>query len=132
MGGGLNPCVLIQWWDCRTQCATIVDAMADKCHQRVRVGARGRIAIPAQARREIGIKDGDALILRVEDGRLLIEKPEQILKRLQDRVSESLAPGISLVEELLAERQEGGRREEEEPLQRESETHRRSVDDSAE
>lgn len=105
--------------------------MAEKRHQQVCVGPQGRIVIPVQARRELGIKDGDTLILRADDGRLFMEKPEQVLERLQNRLSESLPRDISLVDELLAERREEARREEEEFLRHEVGGRQWSLDGSA-
>ena len=46
----------------------------------------------------------------IEDGRLVLEKREQILARLQETFTRA-SQGVSLVDELLAERREEARRE---------------------
>jgi AbrB family looped-hinge helix DNA binding protein len=44
----------------------------------VTLAERGQIVIPKQARDALGIKPGSKLRLRVEDGRILIEKKVQL------------------------------------------------------
>ena len=81
--------------------------MAKQQRSRVRIGSQGRITIPAHMRRELDINPGETLIASVEDGRLVLEKPEQILARLQARFA-SIPPEVSLVDELIAERKREG------------------------
>ena len=50
------------------------------------------------------------MIARVKDGQLVLEKPEQILARLQDTFAR-VPRDVSLVDELIAERREEARRE---------------------
>ncbi len=76
----------------------------------VRVGPQGRIVIPAAVREELGIGVGDELSTRVEDGRLVLERREDVARRLRKRFA-SVAPGRSLSEELMAERREDARAE---------------------
>ncbi len=63
----------------------------------------GRILVPAQLRRSFGATPEEALVARVEDGRLIIERRADAVRRLQERFS-VVTPGVSLVDELLAER----------------------------
>jgi len=79
----------------------------------VKVGRQGRIVIPAQLREELGVGEGDVLSLRVEDDRLLMETRLAALERLRRRFREA-AKGRDLVAELIAERREEARREEDE------------------
>ena len=76
----------------------------------VHVGPQGRIVIPAQFRKALDMHPGQVLIAKVDDGRLVLEKREQILARLQDSFTQ-LSRGVSLVDELIAERREEARRE---------------------
>lgn len=77
----------------------------------VHLGNQGRLVIPVALRRALGFKAGDALIVRQENGCLVLEKPETIKLRLKSRFSH-LPPDISLASELIAERREEVRREE--------------------
>ena len=76
----------------------------------VRVGPQGRIVIPAAVREELGLGVGDELSTRVEDGQLVLERREDVARRLRKRFA-SVAPGRSLSEELIAERREEARTE---------------------
>ncbi len=77
---------------------------------RVRFGAQGRLVVPAPMREALGFKSGDPLIGRVEDGRLVVESRESVVRRVQERFG---VPGRNLVEELISERRREACREEE-------------------
>jgi AbrB family looped-hinge helix DNA binding protein len=83
---------------------------------KVRVGAQGRIVIPAALRAELDIDPGQELVARVEDGRLVLERREDVVRRLKGHFAHVPA-GRMLSEELIAERREearlGAEREEE-------------------
>ena len=76
----------------------------------VRVGPQGRIVIPAAVREKLGLGVGDELYMRIEDGRLVLERREGVARRLRERFF-SVAPGRSISEELIAERREEARSE---------------------
>ena len=79
---------------------------------RVNVGPQGRVVIPARLRRILAIDQGDTLVARVEDGRIVLEKREQVLARLRRRFEK--VPGeVSLANELISDRREEARREQE-------------------
>lgn len=80
---------------------------------RVTVGKQGRLVIPAELRRSLGLKEGDKLIAREEAGRLVLEKPEIIEQRLRALFAHVPA-NRSLADELIAERREAAKREAEE------------------
>ncbi len=77
---------------------------------RVNVGPQGRVVIPARLRRILAIDQGDTLVARVEDGRIVLEKREQVLARLRRRF-EKVPREVSLANELISERREEARRE---------------------
>lgn len=79
----------------------------------VNIGKQGRLVIPADLRRSLGLSEGDRLIAREEDGRLVLEKPEAITKRLRALFAH-IPDDRSLVDELIAERREAARKESEE------------------
>jgi AbrB family looped-hinge helix DNA binding protein len=47
----------------------------------VTVGAHGRVVIPAQLRRRLGIEPGDVLIARDQDDRLVLERQDAIFRK---------------------------------------------------
>jgi AbrB family looped-hinge helix DNA binding protein len=84
---------------------------------KVKLSSNGRLVIPSEIREELGFKPGDTLYLDTEDGSLRIETFAARILRVQQSLAKYLVPGHSLVDELIAERREEARREEEE-LQR--------------
>jgi AbrB family looped-hinge helix DNA binding protein len=81
------------------------------------LSANGRIVIPAAIRQELGFAPGDTLLMDVEDGVLRIESYPARIRRIQREIAKYIKPGILASDELIAERREEARREEEE-LQR--------------
>ena len=79
-------------------------------HADIRLGAQGRLVVPASIRKELGFRPGETLVARVEDGHLVIEKPEAVERRLHAWFRKF--EGRSLAEELIAERREEARGEE--------------------
>lgn len=81
-------------------------------HATVNVNEQGRLVIPAELRRELGIKPGASLVAYVDRGRLVVEDRQHLVKRLQDEVALHTAPGTpSMVDHLIAERRMESRAE---------------------
>jgi AbrB family looped-hinge helix DNA binding protein len=78
---------------------------------RMRVNENGRIVIPASYRKALGLKVGDEVILRMEDDELRITTMKRRLERAQRRIRQYVKPGVSLADELIAERREAAKRE---------------------
>ena len=78
----------------------------------VTVGPQGRLVIPSEIRRKMGIGSGDVLLALVEDQRLVLEKREAVLQRLLRRF-EHIPAEVSLSDELISERRSAFRQEEE-------------------
>ena len=77
---------------------------------RVRVGPQGRVVIPAGIRRALSIGVGDAMVARVIEGRIVLEKRADVLSRAKGRFA-GVGDGVSLADELISERREEARRE---------------------
>jgi AbrB family looped-hinge helix DNA binding protein len=75
----------------------------------VAVGPHGRLVIPSEIRRQLGIAPGDILVAIVEDQRLLLEKRDAVLQRVRRRFAHIPAE-VSLADELIAERRAEVRR----------------------
>lgn len=69
----------------------------------LRIGAQGRLVLPAAMRRELAIEPGDELAAHLEDGRIVLEPRAELLRRIQSEFRGSRAKR-SLVDELIAER----------------------------
>lgn len=69
-----------------------------------RIDRHGRIVIPAECRRALGLNEGDELTVQIDDGALrVIPRPEAI-RRAQALVTKRTKGKRSLVQELADER----------------------------
>jgi AbrB family looped-hinge helix DNA binding protein len=78
---------------------------------RVTINENGRLVIPAAFRNALGINPGDEVVLRIEDDELRITTLRQRIAQAQRLVRKYVKPGVSLVDELLAERRAEARKE---------------------
>lgn len=80
-----------------------------------KVIAGGKIVIPAELRRELGIKDGDTLVIeRDGDGTLAVRTYAQVVRDVQQTFRAMVGPyDGSMVDELIADRRREAAREDE-------------------
>lgn len=78
---------------------------------RLRVNENGRVVLPAPFRRALGIRAGDQVLARLEGDEVRITTLRHRLERAQRHVRQFVKPGVSLADELIAERREAARRE---------------------
>lgn len=78
------------------------------------LSANGRIVIPAAIREEMGFAAGETLLMDVEDSVLRIESYPARIRRIQREFAQYAKPDVLASDELIAERREEARREEEE------------------
>jgi len=76
----------------------------------VKLGAQGRLVIPASLRKALNLREGDRLVARQEGGSLVLERREAIIQRLWDQFA-TIPKEVSLVDELIAERRSEARHE---------------------
>jgi AbrB family looped-hinge helix DNA binding protein len=81
---------------------------------KTRLSANGRLVIPAAIREAMGVGPGDALVMEAHDGVLRMESVPAMVSRIQKEFAQLIPPGVSLVDELIADRREEARREQEE------------------
>ncbi len=70
----------------------------------VTIASNGRVVIPANLRQELGLHGGEKLNIRVVDGALVMETMAVTIARIQEIVRKHIPEGVSLVDELIAER----------------------------
>lgn len=75
----------------------------------VQIGERGRVVLPAPLRRELGVDEGDHLLLVVDENAVRLVKATDVAAGGRGMFADD--SGRSLVDELLDERREEARRE---------------------
>ena len=76
----------------------------------VHLGPQGRVVIPSHLRKALDLKPGDRLVVRQDGDSIVLERRENLVKRLQARFSH-IPDDTSLVDELIAERHAEAARE---------------------
>lgn len=78
---------------------------------RARLDQGGRVVIPADYRRALGLRPGEEVILRLEDGEIRMLSLSSAIRRAQELVRRHVAAGRSLSDELVSERRAEAARE---------------------
>ncbi len=78
---------------------------------RVKVAEGGRVVIPAEYRKRLGLQVGDNVILQLDDGEIRLYTMREAIRRAQEMVRRYVPEGVSLVDELIAERRAEAARE---------------------
>ena len=71
-----------------------------------KLGEGGRLVIPAEYRKALGIDTGDELVLVLEDQSLRVLTPREGIRRAQALVRSYIPKGRRLSEELIRERRQ--------------------------
>ena len=69
-----------------------------------RLVSGGRLQLPSDVRRELGLADGDQVVMRVIDGELYVRPRRDVLKRIQAMLQPYAPVDGSVADELIAER----------------------------
>ncbi|MFL5059710.1 MAG: AbrB/MazE/SpoVT family DNA-binding domain-containing protein, partial [Xanthobacteraceae bacterium] len=79
-------------------------AMVESKAKKVRLGADGQVVIPAVFRETLGLKENEILFAYADDDGIHLLTTAAAMRRTQAVVREFVPEGVSLVEELIAER----------------------------
>jgi AbrB family looped-hinge helix DNA binding protein len=78
---------------------------------KTKLGQSGRVVIPTEYRRRLGLKSGDEIIMHLDETGLHIYTPAQAVTRAQALVRRYIPEDGSLSGELISERREEAARE---------------------
>ena len=78
---------------------------------KTQLGKSGRIVIPAQFRKALGVRPGDVLVMSLHEGETRIFTRDQAIRNIQELVRRYVPEGVSLADELIAERRTEAARE---------------------
>lgn len=76
-----------------------------------RIAKGGRIVIPAEFRKELSLKEGDEVVVRLVDREVRIRTREEAIREAQAIVRKHVKKGRSLVNELRHERRREAKRD---------------------
>ncbi len=79
--------------------------------QRAKITEGGRLVIPVEFRRQLGLEPGQTVVLDIADGELRVRSLAKAVERAQAFVRQYVADGVSLADELIRERHEEAERE---------------------
>ena len=71
----------------------------------------GRVVIPVEIRRELGLKEGDTVMWELTDGEARLTTRAARIKRAQALVRQHVPAQVSLADELIAERRREAKQE---------------------
>jgi len=76
-----------------------------------KLGEGGRLVIPAEYRKALGVETGDDLVLVLGDNDIRVLTPQEAIRRAQALVRKYVPEGRMLSDELIADRRREARRE---------------------
>ncbi len=71
---------------------------------RTAIGPGGRVVIPAAYRKALEVEEGDYIVMQMDGDELRVVNDEKEFKRVQQMIASYVPEGVSLVDELIAER----------------------------
>ena len=71
---------------------------------RTKLNVNGRVVIPASIRQALGLEPGEEILLFVEDDELRMTSARKRAERAQKLYKKYVGEGVSLVDELIADR----------------------------
>ena len=80
-----------------------MSGQSDDLPSTLTVGPDGAISLPERVLRALGVAPGDSVQIYRSEGALVVTTADAFLRRLQERY-EAVPKGVSMVDELIAER----------------------------
>ena len=74
-----------------------------------KIAEGGRVVIPSEFRKSLGLEIGDEVILALEEGSIRLLTQKEAIRRAQALVRSKVPAGRSLAEELIEERRRESR-----------------------
>ena len=71
---------------------------------RTAIGPGGRVVIPAAYRKALEVDEGDYIVMQMDGDELRVVNDEKEFARVQAMIARYVPEGVSLVDELIAER----------------------------
>ncbi|MDE2904345.1 MAG: AbrB/MazE/SpoVT family DNA-binding domain-containing protein [Chloroflexota bacterium] len=71
---------------------------------RTAIGPGGRVVIPAAYRKALEVDEGDYIVMQMDGDELRVVNDEKEFARVQEMIASYVPEGVSLVDELIAER----------------------------
>ena len=78
---------------------------------KAKIVSGGRLQLPVDIRRAMGLDDGDTVVMELRDGELHVTPYHQVLKQVRERLREYVPEDVSLSDELIADRRAEAERE---------------------
>lgn len=95
---------------CVLEFVVIARTEAAMPQMKLKLEVNGRVLLPAEVRRQLGVTAGDTLLAESDENGLRIWTADIALRRAQSLVSELVSKDRSLVDELFAERRAEAKR----------------------
>jgi len=80
-------------------------------YYRVQIASNGRMVLPVGLRQQLHVEGGGVLIIRKDEGRLVLESMDDAVRRAQALVRHYAPRADGVADELLAERRADAARE---------------------
>jgi bifunctional DNA-binding transcriptional regulator/antitoxin component of YhaV-PrlF toxin-antitoxin module len=95
----------------RAKAEPIIAATSRPLYVKLEIKDAGRVLLPGEVRAAMGVAEGDTLTGVVEDGVLRLMSLDTAVRQIQAMVRQRVPEGVSLVDELIAERRAENARE---------------------
>lgn len=79
--------------------------------QRGKIVSGGRLIVPAEYRRLMGLADGDTVVMELDGDELRVRPLSSALRRVRERLRPYIVEGVSVSDELIADRRAAAERE---------------------